>query len=150
MSDKEILQKVFYNAFIDLKSAVNECVKDEKSPDNLVHITECLILTIHLMMDYMERYFKEDDIVRAYKYVNNKLKHKGGRLVHSELRGGFSFPFEYSMESEEFRIVWKYQTDTSKYENQLKFYNNILAGKEVIKTIEPLVEKIKNGYEDEK
>lgn len=149
MSDKEILQRMFCNAFINLKNAVIECVKNVRSSDNLMNITECLTLTVHLMMDYMERYFKEDDIVRAFKYVNNSLKHKGGVIIHSELCGGFTFQIEFPMESEDFKIVWKHQTSVRKYKEQIKAYNELLAGKEIIETMEPIAERIRAGYEDE-
>ncbi len=150
MDDKEILQNAFNNSYSKLKSAVNEYIVKDHSIYNITQINECLILTIHLMMDYMERFFKEDDTVRAYKYVNNSLKHKGGAIIHSESRGGFSFPIEFPMEIEDFKIVWKHQTAESKYKKQIKAYNDLLAGKEIIETIEPIAEKIRAGYEVEK
>lgn len=55
-----------------------------------------LAVSIHALMDYVDRFLKDDNEIMACRYVNNAIKHVSDYDTHKENKGGIvsliSFP----------------------------------------------------------
>ena len=87
MEAKESLISNFEVVYEDLNKAVDECIGEKHNSIELKYVNAYSAATIHAMLDYVDRYIKDDESVLAFKYVNNSIKHVKGFVTHSTLGG---------------------------------------------------------------
>ena len=151
MEAKESLISNFEVVYEDLNKAVGECIGEKHNSIELKYVNAYLAATIHAMLDYIDRYIKDDESVLAFKYVNNSIKHVKGFVTHSTVSGGVSFPIEFPIEFTPINVIWKNEAELDvRHKEQKEAYNNIFAGHEIMKSIKPMADKILSGYQNKK
>ena len=150
INEKSNLQSNFRIMYRGLCQAVDDFLKNGYcTGDDLEEIEAYLVATIHALMDYADRFFKDDDVILACRYVNNTMKHARGFVTYKEMTGGLSFPYSFPFECAEMKVIWKYNAELDcRYENQKEAYKKCFAGKILIETLEPLAERIESGIEN--
>ena len=131
---------------------LNEAIKDYLDSGHirgdLQFIEAYLAATIHAIIDYAERFLKEDEMIKACKYANNILKHNQQFNTHKKIIGGVTFPISFPKTFEEIKVVWNYDERlTVRYPEQKSAFKKMFAGKAILETIEPLERIIANGIE---
>lgn len=134
------LRKSFDDMRNVIERILDQILYEEKERQELfISIGTCL----HWILDYAERVEignDEKSLVSAFRYANNCLKHSYEVRELSEDEGGFEFPFEFPLEIPEREIVWAIAIDyNDKYANQIKNYEKLLDGKNVISTCEQVI-----------
>ncbi len=143
------LQNNFEVVYRDLLNSIHNYAESGMSKDDLKYINAYLAASIHALIDYTERFMKDDDYIMAFKYVNNTIKHVNGFITHSEVAGGVSFPVEFPLCIDKIRVIWKSYAELNvNKEAQKESYTNLLAGREIIETLKPFAEKIQMGYQN--
>lgn len=113
---------------------------DEEKREIFFAVGTCL----HWILDYAERVdVREQDkeIISAFRYANNSLKHSIEVKRITEEVGGFEFPIEFPFESPAREVIWSIVDDGDKrWENQRKNYKKFLEGKNVNVTCKNVIE----------
>ena len=113
---------------------------DEEKREIFFAVGTCL----HWILDYAERVNvrnQENEIISAFRYANNSLKHSIEVKRITEEVGGFEFPIEFPFESPEREVVWSIVDDGDKrWENQRKKYKKFLERKNVNETCRNIIE----------
>ncbi len=139
-----ILNKKIKNLKIEYKKW------EEKNEIDELYLKENLydILSwIEICENYISEYAKKLDIVSAFLYVNNRKKHDKG--VYKITRNTTSiFPSKKIFPSSEtypqkFNIIWKANEVNH---GRLNAYKNELKNKEIIKTLDIILELIYQNY----
>lgn len=103
---------------------------------------------LHWILDYAARIeVREQDkeIVSAFRFANNCLKHSIEMKRITEEVGGLEFPIdcpiEFPIEFPEMEVIWSIVDDGDKrWENQRNNYIKLLEGKNVIETCKEVIE----------
>lgn len=149
MSGKENLQSNFRIMFMGLQKAIDDYAKSGYHAEKIEFVEAYLVASIHALMDYADRFLKDDDEIMACRYVNNTAKHVDGYVTHKEVAGGFTFPVSFPLECEKIRVIWKKSADLEcRHKDQKYAYIKCFAGKELLETLSPLADKIAKGLED--
>lgn len=105
---------------------------------------------LHWILDYAERIVvreQDKEIISAFRYANNSLKHSIEVKRITEEVGGFEFPIEFPLEIPEREVIWSIIDDGDKrWENQRKNYKKLLEGKNVNETCKNII-KVLEKYE---
>lgn len=113
---------------------------DEEKREIFFAVGTCL----HWILDYTERVdVREQDkeIISAFRYANNSLKHSIEVKRITEEVGGFEFSIEFPFESSAREVIWSIVDDGGKkWENQRKNYKKFLEGKNVNVTCKNVIE----------
>lgn len=115
---------------------------DEEKREIFFAVGTCL----HWILDYAERVDvrKQDkEIISAFRYANNSLKHSIEVKRITEEIGGFEFPIEFPFESSAREVIWSITDDGDKrWENQRNNYKKFLEGKNVNETCKNVIETL--------
>lgn len=115
---------------------------DEEKREIFFAVGTCL----HWILDYVERVDvrKQDkEIISAFRYSNNSLKHSIEVKRITEEIGGFEFPIEFPFESSAREVIWSITDDGDKrWENQRNNYKKFLEGKNVNETCKNVIETL--------
>lgn len=126
---------------------------------NMSNYTEqernALFLTVgsclHCILDYAERInINEEDkglknLISAFRYANNSLKHNIEVTTIATQRGGMTFPIHFPLAIPKREVVWSIKdNDNNKFENQRKKYEEYLKGRDVIETCGEVIGKLKD------
>ncbi len=146
MSGQAIFKSNFLIVYYDLESAIQEYINYGHNRGEVEKIDAYLTATIHAVIDYSERFWDgETEIIKAFKYANNVLKHNKMLISHRKTIGGVHFPIQFPLEFSPIAVIWNYDDKVeSRYSEQQKAFENILAGKDIIETFQPIVEQISN------
>ena len=139
----------FQNNYSNLEIAVKEACKDLNSPEKKQAVFDSLNNTIHSLLDYWERIKKKGKIyeetkkkMRAFAYVNNKLKHEYSLISVEVRKGGFSFPISFPLVVEKVRYEWAdleyIPRENPNQENDFQQYICFLKKKEIIGSLEDI------------
>lgn len=149
MDGKKNLQNNFRIMFLGLQNAIKEYLEQGRYSGEIDEVEAYSVASVHALMDYADRFLKDDDSILACRYVNNTIKHAGGFVTHKEIIGGLTFPISFPLEIEEIKVIWKNNADLEcRYINQKKAYIKCFAGKELLETLNPLADMIENGIEN--
>ncbi len=147
-SAKLILQSNFEIVYNQLREAIQEYLESGHTKGEFQYIEAYLAATIHSIMDYAERYMKNDAIVNACRYVNNTLKHNPQLITHKKITGGFEFAISFPICIEEIKVVWNFDKDLSvRRPEQQQAFEMLFADKPILETLEPIAKKILQGIE---
>lgn len=149
MDGKKNLQSNFRIMFLGLQQAIEEYLESGHYTGKMEYVEAYLVSTIHTLIDYADRFLKDDDEIMACRYVNNTIKHVAGYVTHKEVKGGLTFPISFPLECEEIRVVWRCNADLEcRHKDQKKAYIRCFAGRELLETLQPIANRIENGIED--
>ena len=144
MDSKEYLKSNFFIMYDELQQAIDTYVDNTCDTRALKRVEAFLVATIHTLVDYAERYMdNNDERIRACRYVNNSIKHLDGFVTLKKVEGGIEFPMSFPFSSEPITIRWKESDLKCKSAEQNKAYKNCFVGKEIIATLQPIVDIIK-------
>ncbi|MBD5481470.1 MAG: hypothetical protein HDR15_02890 [Lachnospiraceae bacterium] len=124
----------------EIHKILNMTVYDDEGKREIFFVVgTCL----HWILDYAERIdVREQDkeILSAFKYANNCLKHSIEVKKITDEVGGFEFPIKIPFESPEREVIWSIVDDGDKrWENQRKKYKKFLEGKNVNRTCKNVI-----------
>ncbi len=149
MDEKRNLQNNFKLMYSRLCWAIDDYLKHGHNDKGIDELEAYLAATMHALMDYAERYLKDDDIILACKYVNNTIKHVHGFITHKEITGGFTFPISFPFGCEEIKVVWKYNESLDcRHKDQKEAYKRCFVGKPLLEILQPLADIIEMGVEN--
>lgn len=105
---------------------------------------------LHCILDYAERVNvdKQDkelkDLLSAFRYANNSLKHNIEVRTIAIQRGGVAFPIHFPLEIPRKEVVWSIKDNNgNKFENQRNKYEELLRGKDVIKMCRKIIDMLR-------
>ena len=143
MDSKEYLKSNFFIMYEELQQAIDTYVDNTCDTRALKRVEAFLVATIHTLVDYAERYMdNNDERIRACRYVNNSIKHLDGFVTLKKVEDN-RISNEFSFSSEPITIRWKESDLKCKSAEQNKAYKNCFVGKEIIATLQPIVDIIK-------
>lgn len=148
MGEKEHFQYTFKVMYGHLKDSISEYQKS-LSNEALKNVEAYLDVTVHVIVDYAERFLKCERDVDAFRCVNNAIKHAEGYTVPRTITGGLSFPISFPVEFNDPTIRWSVDMPNVRIDSQKVAYSNLFAGKGVLETIEPYAEMIEQGIEQD-
>lgn len=146
MSGKKILRNNFLILYQDLENAIKEYLNYGHLHGDTEKIDAYLAATIHALIDFSDRFWGDnEEIIKAFKYANNTLKHNCSLVSHKEVMGGLCFPICFPLEVSEISVVWNYDNLVKvNSKAQQEVFERLLAGQEILKTLEPLASRISN------
>lgn len=144
MTGKKILKSNFLIVYQDLKDAINEYLSSGHCQGKTEKIDAYLAATIHALIDFDIRCpYKDRQVIQAFEYANNTLKHNKSLISHKEISGGVTFPVEFPIEIPKITVIWNYDSSVkAKYKNQQQAFEDLFAGREIFQTLEPLAKWI--------
>lgn len=149
MNGKKSLQSNFRIMLSGLQNAIEEYLESGYYVEKLEYVEAYLVATIHALMDYADRFLKDDDEIMACRYVNNTIKHVAGYVTHKEVTGGLTFPISFPIELEEIKVVWRNDADLEcRHKDQKNAYVKCFAGKALLETLRPLAKRVEQGIVD--
>lgn len=136
--------------FNDLKRSINDFCNGGHTSGDLRYINAYLNATLGAIAAYFDTTLKlnfmdrtsEPEVIQAIKYANNMIKHDEEIVTHVEPAGGISFPGELPIEFEPIQIIWKVQNLEARYECQKDAFRKLFNNKDVMETLEPIVNSI--------
>ena len=102
-------------------------------------------MCLHAILDYAERIRSnglDKDMLDAFKYANNGLKHGIELETVTKSTGGMTFPIHFPLEIPVRRIIWKVKWD-ARSKHQQEMYLQHLDGKDVVSTCGKFIEQLK-------
>lgn len=134
----------------DINNILNQPTYTEEDKNRIFNSVGCCL---HFILDYAERkteYLNKDDkeILDAFKYANNGLKHGIEIKEITEHVGGISFPIEFPLSMPERKIVWNVNWEP-KSKNQKAMYKKHLDGIGVIESCENMIIYLKKISNEE-
>lgn len=145
MGSREILRSNFLIVYQDLVNATNEYINTGHCRGETAKIDAYLAATIHSIIDYSDRFWGDStEVIKACKYANNTLKHNQSLVSHKKITGGVHFPIHFPLEISPIMVVWNYNhhVETRSSAQQYAF-EQLFAGREIIETFQPLLERIR-------
>ncbi len=102
---------------------------------------------LHSILDYAERIQEQnaglnENILCAFKYANNRLKHVIEIERITDSTGGMTFPIQFPLTIPVKRIVWKVNWK-ARSKHQQKMYLQYLDGEDMVKTCGEFIEELK-------
>lgn len=145
---KEVFRSNFRIQYNQLVEAIQKYKEEGHLRGETQYIESYLASTIHSIMDYAERYLKEDDVINACRYVNNTIKHNLQLISHKEITGGLEFPMSFPICVEQVEIVWRYDSSLScRKPEQKEAFKKVFANNIVLDTLKPIAKMILDGEE---
>ncbi len=144
MRGKRILRSNFLIMYRELENAIKKYLDYGHLHGDTDKIDAYLAATLHALIDFTDRFWGDDEeIIKAFKYANNALKHDCSLVSHKKITGGFSFPIHSPLEISEITVVWNYDHSVKvNSQMQQEAFKKLLAGQEILTTLEPLVMRI--------
>lgn len=144
MNGKTILGNNFLILYQELEHAITEYLDYGRLHGNTGRIDAYLAATLHTLIDFSDRFWGDDEeIIKAFKYANNTLKHDCSLVSHKKITGGLCFPIHFPLEVSEIAVVWNFDNLVKvNSKAQQEAFKRLLAGQEILKTLEPLVRRI--------
>lgn len=142
--------------FMHLKNSIEEYIEKGECMGDLKYINAYLAATINAIVSYVDKLIEikrlqENDVIEALKFVNNLHIHNPNFVSVTKRIGGFSFPMSFPLEMECFNIVWSECIGlTTKKVQQKNAYEKIFQHKEILNSLNTIVEKLLSENEDKR
>lgn len=144
MDGKNIFRANFLIVYQDLVNSIQHYIDCDYNHGQTDKIDAYLAATIHAIIDYSERFWGDDtEIIKACKYANNTQKHNLLLISHKRTTGGVHFPIHFPLEFPPITVIWNYNPQVqTKSCAQKRAFEHLFAGKEIIETLQPIVQRI--------
>ncbi len=143
------LQDNFLIMYRELTDAINDFKQNGRGQDDetIKRIEAYLTACVHASIDYADKYLVKTNLILAFKYANNTMKHERAFETYNAAdEGGFHFPgFMFPFVSPMPEVRWADVELKADHPDQRKKYDELLKGHPLLETFKPVEQIISAG-----